>query len=164
MTTYNRDIPISQTPYRNTKVSMDKSQTEVRGLLRKYGVNDVQNTVRSGGLLSLVFARPDPVGHLNVYRIEVQALTKDEQGERQAARMFYWWMKAKLETISFGIADFETEMLPYQLISGEQGEQTVAEAVLPQLSAGATDIDPFRPALPSGGVQSALASGNKDSR
>lgn len=143
-------LPMSQTPYRSTKVSMDTSQSEVRGLLRKYGVKDVQNTVRSGGLLSLIFARPDPVGHLNVYRIEVQALTKDEQGERQAARMLYWWMKAKLETISFGIADFETEMLPYQLISGEQGHQTVAEAVLPQLSAGATAIDPFQPALPSG--------------
>ena len=150
MTTYNGGLPLSQTPYRNTKVTTDKSQSEVRALLRKYGVKDVQNTARSGGLLSLIFARPDPVGHLNVYRIEVQALTPDEQGERQASRMMYWWMKWKLEIISFGIVDFETEMLPYQLISGEQGQQTVAEAVLPQLMAGATLIDPFQPALPSG--------------
>ena len=161
MTGFYDGLPMSQTPYRNTKVSMDKSQSEVRGLLKKYGVHDVQNTVRSGGLLSLIFARPDPVGHLNVYRIEVQALTPDEQGERQASRMLYWWMKAKLETISFGIADFETEMLPYQMISGEQGDQTVAEAVLPQLMAGATIIDPFQPALPSGlSDQPALPSGD----
>ena len=143
-------MTMSQTPYRNTKVKMDKSQSEVRGLLKKYGVDDIQNTVRSGGKLSLIFARPDPVGHMNVYRIEVQALTPDTQGEQQASRMLYWWMKAKLETISFGIADFETEMLPYQMIHGEQGDQTVAQAVLPQLKAGATFIDPFQPALPRG--------------
>jgi len=150
MTNYNADIPLKQTPYRNTKVTMDKSQADVRRLLRKYDVRDVQNTVRAKGKLSLTFARPDFVGHLNVYQIEVQALTIDDQGERQASRMLYWWMKWKLEIISFGIADFETEMLPYQLISGEQGHQTVAEAVLPQLMAGATEIDPFQPALPSG--------------
>lgn len=148
--THDPDIPLSQTPYRNTKVSMDKSQSEVRGMLRKYGVHDVQNTVRSDGWISVIFARPDKVGHLNVYRIEAQALSIDEQGERQIMRMLYWWVKAKLETISFGIADFETEMLPYQLIAGDSGHQTVAEAVIPQLSAGATAIDPFQPALPSG--------------
>ncbi len=129
---------------------MDKSQSEVRALLRKYGVNDVQNTVTSGRVLTLKFARPDSVGHLSVYRIQMQSLTTDDQGERQASRMLYWWVKWKLEIISFGIADFETEMLPYQLIAGQQGQQTVAQAVLPQLSAGATDINPFQPALPSG--------------
>ena len=149
MTGFYGGLPLSQTPYRNTKVTTDKSQAEVRGLLKKYGVDDIQNTVRSSGLLSLVFARPDPVGNLNVYQIEVQALTPDEQGERQASRMMYWWMKWKLEIISFGIADFETEMLPYQMIRGEQGDQTVAQAVLPQLKAGATLIDPFQSALPS---------------
>ena len=150
MTTYNGDLPLSQTPYRGTKVTMDRSQSDVRKLLKKYDIDDIQNTVRSGRKLTLVFARPDPVGHMNVYRIEVQALTPDTQGEQQASRMLYWWMKAKLETISFGIADFETEMLPYQMIHGEQGDQTVAQAVLPQLKAGATIIDPFQPALPSG--------------
>ena len=105
----------------------------------------------------MIFARSDTVGHLNVYRIEVHALTPDDQGERQASRMLYWWMKAKIETIKFGLADFDTEMMPYQLISGEHGSQTVAEAVLPQLRAGATDIDPFQPALP------ALSSGSAES-
>lgn len=160
MTNYNADIPISQTPYRNTKVTMDKSLAEIRAMLKQYDVNDVSHTVRGDGLITMIFARPDEVGHMSAYKFQVRTLTPDNQGERQIMRMLYWWMKAKLETISFGIADFATEMLPYQLIAGEGGYQTVAESVIPQLKAGGTDIDPFMPALPSGHYKPALLSGH----
>ncbi len=144
-----RNRSIKETPYRDTEVSVDKSQAEVRSLLKRYDVEDTQFTTRRGGLFTLVYAKPQALGHLNVYRHEVQALTDDPRGERQAMRMMYWWMKAKLETIEFGIADFETEFLPYQLIAGDEGEVTLAEKILPQLRAGGTDTDPFRPALPA---------------
>lgn len=144
-----RSLNISETPYRGTEVTVDKSQAEVRSLLKGYDIEDMQFTTRRGGLFTLIYARPQELGHLNVYRHEVQSLTDDSQGERQAMRMMYWWMKAKLETVKFGIADFETEFLPYQLISGEEGEVTLAEKVLPQLRAGGTDVEPFRPALPA---------------
>ncbi len=150
MTSYQGNIPLSQTAYRDTKVAVDFSQTAVRKLLRKYDVRDVQNTSLHTGMMVLRFARPGEIGNMDVYSVKVQALTPDAQGERQAARMLYWWMKAMLETVAYGIADFNTAFLPYQLVAGEQGEQTVAEAVIPQLRSGATDIDPFRPALPSG--------------
>ena len=141
----------TRTPYEDTKVTPEKSQTAVRRLLRTYDVEDIQFTMRSGGIFQLVFAKPGDAGHLNVYRVVVRSLTFDAKGERQAMRMMWWWMKAKLESIAFGVADFETEWLPYQLVAGGG---TVAESVLPQLQAGGTDVDPFRPALPSGLVQS----------
>ena len=141
--------PLEKTPYRDTQVATEKSQTDVRRLLGKYHVDDIQFTVRGHELLQMVFARPGQFGHMDVYRVQVVPLSNDEKGERQAARMMFWWMKAKLETIEFGLADFETEWMPYQLVSGEDGPRTVAEMVLPQLQAGGTNVDPFRPALPA---------------
>lgn len=64
-------------------------------------------------------------------------------------RMLYSWAKAKAEIVDFGMVDFETEWLPYQLVSGRDGPVTVAESVLPQLRAGGTDLDPFQAALPA---------------
>ena len=143
-------MTLEKTPYRDTNVATEKSQTEVRKLLGKYHVDDIQFTVRGHELLQMVFARSGKLGHMDVYRIQVIPLSNDERGERQAMRMMFWWMKAKLETIEFGLANFETEWLPYQLVSGMEGPRTVAETVLPQLQAGGTDVDPFRPALPAG--------------
>lgn len=146
----NRSTPIEKTPYRDTQVAPEKSQAEVRKLLGMYGVDDIQFTVRGHELLRMVFARSGNLGHMDVYRIEVIPLSQDEKGERQAMRMMYWWMKAKLETIAFGLADFETEWLPYQLIAGHGGPVTVADTILPQLRGGGTSLDPFKPALPAG--------------
>ena len=142
-------MTLKNTPYRGTQVSTEKSQTDVRKLLGKYRCDDIQFTIRGHDLLQLVFARSGELGHMNVYQVKVVPLSADEAGERQAMRMMWWWLKTKLETIEFGIVDFETEMLPYQLVIGEHGHQTVAEAVLPQIRAGGTDVDPFRPALPA---------------
>ncbi len=142
-------MTLKSTPYRGTTVSTEKSQTDVRKLLAKYHCDDIQFTVRGHEFLQMVFARPGELGNMDVYRIQVVPLSNDDAGERQAMRMMWWWMKAKLETIEFGLADFETEWLPYQLVSGMEGPKTVAETVLPQLRGGGTDVDPFRPALPA---------------
>ena len=145
----NESRNVRDTPYRHTKVSVDKSQTDVRQFLRKYEVEDIQFTYRRNAGIQVVFARQDQVGHMNSYRVRSQPLTPDEQGDRQAMRMVFHWLKAMLETIEFGIADFETAMLPYQLVSGQEGPATVGEIVLDQIQAGGTVIDPFRPALPA---------------
>ena len=141
---------VDRTPYRGTEVSVDKSQAEMRRLLRKFDVEDLQFTFRASQGIQLVFAKPDQVGHFDTYRLRVQPLTNDDKGERQAMRMMYWWAKAKMETVEFGIADFETEWLPYRLVAGEKGPVTISERLLPQLKAGGTNVDPFKPALPAG--------------
>ena len=141
---------LAKTPYRATAVPADRSQTDLRTLLRRYDVEDLQFTYRRGAGIQLVFARPDEVGHMTAYRLRASLLSDDAQGERQAMRMLYYWTKSKVEVVDFGLADFETEWLPYQLVSGHDGPATVAESILPQLRAGGTEVDPFQPALPSG--------------
>ncbi len=141
---------LGRTPYRKTEVSVERSQHELRKLLARYGVNDLQFTYRREAGIQIMFARPDEVGHMSAYRLRAMLLSPDDQGERQAMRMLFWWTKHKVEAIDFGISDFETEWLPYQLIAGRDGSSTVAEQVMPQLRAGGTNIDPFQPALPSG--------------
>lgn len=143
-------IPIENTPYRSTEVPPERSQGEIRKMLAKYNVSDVQFTHEGLKGLKMVMAVSGDEGHMNVYKMEIPFLTKDEIGERQGWRMLYWWMKYKLEAETFTFTDFETEMLPYRLVQTERGPSTIAETVLPQLRAGGTNSDPFRPALPSG--------------
>ena len=61
---------------------------------------------------------------MSTYRLRARLLSNDDTGERQAMRMLYWWSKHKLEAIEFGVSDFETEWLPYQLVSGRDGVST----------------------------------------
>lgn len=144
-------MDLRTTPYRYTQVSVGKSRDEIDGMLAKYDASQNRWTNQSDGSFILEFARPDDVGHLTLYQVSVAVLTNDQTGRRQAARFLHWFVKSKLEAVALGIiSDFETEWLPYQMIHSPTGPKTVAQAVLPQLKAGGTNIDPFRPALPSG--------------
>ena len=145
-----QEIPLHKTPYRDTESTPEKSQGEIRRMLAKYGIQDIQFTHHGQTKLVMRMGVDAGDGHMNAYALDVPFLTTDTKGERQAWRMLFWWLKAKLETLMFSFTDFETEMLPYRLVAGENGPITVAQSILPQLRAGGTDIDPFRPALPEG--------------
>lgn len=143
-----KDIPLSETPYRDTDVTAARSQEAIRKLLTKHQVEDVQWTHRGQRLVLVGFAKDDPRGHKFAYKLGVEYLTEDERGEMQGHRMLYWWMKGILESIEFGIYDFETIMMPFQLVFTEAGPKTLAEVIRPQLAAGGDNIDPFRAAIP----------------
>ena len=142
------DIPLSETPYRDTDVTAARSQEAIRKLLAKHQAEDTQWTYRGHTGVLVSFAKDDPKGHKFAYRLGVEYLTKDERGEMQGHRMLYWWMKGILESIEFGIYDFETIMMPFQLVNTEAGPKILSEVLRPQLAAGGDDIDPFRAAIP----------------
>lgn len=52
------------------------------------------------------------------FRLRIEYL--DEKKQRQNLRALYWYLKAKIEAIEFGIVDLEQEFLPYVLVSGDE--------------------------------------------
>jgi len=56
------------------------------------------------------------------FRLEVDF--EDERQHKQKMRALYWYLKAKVEAIQFGLVDMEREFLPYLLT---QGGKTVYE-------------------------------------
>lgn len=50
------------------------------------------------------------------FRLEVNF--EDQRQHRQMMRALYWYLKAKVEAIQFGLVDLEREFLPYLLVAG----------------------------------------------
>lgn len=135
----------SRTPYRYTEVKVSASQEAIRKLLVKYDVEATRFTF-AGELAVVEFVR-----HNQPYRITAKGLGIDNQSDRQIWRVLYFWLKSKMEAIDFGLMEFETEFLPYAVISDGRRSATVADAVRPRLEAGTLDPDdPFRRLLTGG--------------
>ena len=116
-----------KTPYRGTEVPVGRTQEAIRLLLKKYDVRATRFTA-AGVHIAMEFVR-----HKQGYKIAAESLGSDEKSERQIWRVVFYWLKSKLEAVNFGLMEFETEFLPYALISGGQ---TVDEAVRPRLERG----------------------------
>lgn len=135
----------SKTPYRDTEVKVSNSQEAIRKLLSKHDVKATRFTF-AGDLAAVEFVRHD-----QPYRITARGLGMDDKSDRQIWRVLYFWLKSKMEAIDFNLMKFETEFLPYAVISNGRKSATVAEAVRPRLEAGTLDPDdPFRRLLGMG--------------
>ena len=154
---------MTRTAYADTNVAVWRSQEQIRNLLSKLNVVGVRSTFFSGvGMLE--FVRNTKGGTRLPYRIVVTPkVNKDTQNpvkeldraERQVWRVVYWWLKAKVEALDFGLVEFEQEFLPYMMLQDRQGhESTVAQAFFESMAGRlAAGNDPFaglRPALPEG--------------
>ena len=120
-----------KTPYRGTEVTTGRTQEAIRLLLKKYDAGTTRFTM-AGMHITMEFIR-----HGQGYRIAAESLGLDEKSERQIWRVVFYWLKSKLEVVNFGLMEFETEFLPYALISGGQ---TVNEAISPRLAVGREEL------------------------
>jgi len=117
----------SKTPYRGTEVPVGRSQEFITKLLRKHDVGATRFT--SAGLhVGIEFIR-----HEQPYKITATSLGLDDKSERQIWRILFFWLKAKLTVLDFNIGEFETEFLPYALITHDGKSATVDEAIRPRL-------------------------------
>ena len=57
-------------------------------------------------------------GRKLAFRLRIQYATDRQQ--RQNLRALYWYLKAKIEAIEFGIVDLEQEFMPYMLAPSGQ--------------------------------------------
>lgn len=141
--------------YRDTEVPVNRTVNGLERLLQEFGCESRAVTTAHHDGEALVAAEFSYRKRL--YRIRL-SLGRDPKAQRQRMRMLYWYVKALLEAVLFGVVSAEEALLPYAAISdGQGGVTTVARATLPMLEAGGSAVDPTalfealrpRPALPA---------------
>lgn len=129
-----------------TSVPSDRSKTEIERILVRYGADGfayMSNPDRAAIAFraanrNIRFVLPMPkleeVSRTSSGRARKKGAIEEahSQETRRRWRALALSIKAKLETVESGIAEFETEFMPYIVLPG--GE-TVAERVQPQIEA-----------------------------
>lgn len=129
--------------YAQTNVPPGRSRDVIERLLSRIGVETFRwtNTADAEGI-EFLWPRPEgsPVGFRLVIRFDTPAR------RAQMLRALFWYLKAKIEAIEFGLLDTEQAFLPHMLTPGGQ---TVFERI--QDGDMEALIGPDMIALPSGG-------------
>lgn len=112
--------------YANTNVSVGKTKEQIETLLQRVGAVGFQ---WNSGLPELRDSE-NACGFEQItagirwhnrdlaFRLRIEFI--GERRKRQCLRALYWYLKAKVEAIEFGIVDLEQEFMPYILApSGE---------------------------------------------
>lgn len=121
-----------------TKVSTQKSEAEIRALLRKHGAVGFMIGEQAGSALiafemkdrRLKFIVPMPVMGRGTTENKVK------QETRRRYRALALVLKAKLEAVESKIVEFETEFLAHIVFDGNT---TVGERMIPQLRSALED-------------------------
>lgn len=108
--------------YSNTTVGAGRSKEQIEILLKKVGAigfnwvshipfkEDGGETVEGLEQLNAMLRWQ---GRKVSFRLAIRWVTDKQQ--RQNLRALYWYLKAKIEAIEFGIVDLEQEFMPYML-------------------------------------------------
>jgi len=143
-------------PYSSTKADPEKTQMDITRLLREYGCSGVQwTTVYDRNEVKLAFTV-----EVEVRGVKKQLLVQVEPpifaakrrtwnpkagrydivmapNWAQSFRMLFWWLKAKLEAVAYGLTSFEKEFLSGVVTSLPDGRKiTVGDAILNQVYEG----------------------------
>ncbi len=148
---------------RATKVPVDRSRFQIEHILTRYGAEQFAYATKKDGAMigfrvedrNIRISVPFPDKTSRVFThsksgyelAENQVESRIDQEVRRRWRALLLVIQAKLEAVDSGIAEFETEFLPYIVLPGGQ---TVAEKALPSV-ARAYNSGKDVPLLPSGG-------------
>ena len=105
--------------YANTSVAPGRTKEQIEELLTRVGAvafRWASRTILPGE--DVLEAGLEWKGRELAFRLSIQF--EDERQRKQRLRALYWYLKAKVEAIQFGIIDLEQEFLPYLITaSGE---------------------------------------------
>ncbi len=105
--------------YAQTQVAAGKTKDQIEELLTRVGAVGFRwasRTVLPGE--DILEAGLECNGRQLAFRLAVRY--EDDRERKQRLRALYWYLKAKVEAIQFGIIDLEQEFLPYLITaSGE---------------------------------------------
>jgi hypothetical protein len=145
-------ITRKKAPYAGTEVSPDKSRSQIDQLLRDFGASGVQwTTLWDKARVEIQFGIEHD-GKKVVVKIIAPTFTathtswnsKLGRNETVAApnwaqsfRLLFYYLKAKLEQVTYGLREFEEEFLADTVVLTPGGEaQRVADFVLPAIENG----------------------------
>jgi hypothetical protein len=152
-----------KSPYEGTEVDVDKSRAQIDRLLQEHGAEGVQwTTAWKQGKVHLRFVMRSPrTQKLVGFDVEPPAfkvkrktwspekgrnIEVEEPNWPQAMRMLYYWLKAKLEAVTYGLREVEREFLNEMVVTTADGrETTVGELAQQQLQAGAMKLPMLEP-------------------
>jgi len=132
-------------PYNTTKVSVKETQIAIANLLKEYGVEN-KAWITEHGKETLIFQITVQVG--NVERtlafkfqpvmIRVNYPRKRKKLEEKASwRIFYWYLKSKLEAIKYGLISIERELMANIIYSGQlQDARTIGDVMTEIIQTG----------------------------
>ncbi len=128
-------------PYYGTKKSVVETLAVIQKELYKNGAQGMRWTeVPDEGLYEIEFLFPTPIedGGKRMFKFRVRpTILKKRDGTphpEATMRMVLWWLKSKLEAVTYGLRTFTEEFLAeavHQLPSGE--EVTVGEVLIPRI-------------------------------
>lgn len=105
--------------YSDTTVSPGRSKEQIEGLLLKVDATGFRWSTQLASSSGPGYERLEAALDWNekqiAFRLEVDY--EDERQKRQRLRALYWYLKAKIEAIQFGLVDLEREFLPYLITS-----------------------------------------------
>lgn len=145
----------------NTTVSVEKSEAEIKGLMRRYGADRfMSGEERTGAMIAF-----EMEGRRIIFRLPLpdradDAFTKTERGRdrtpeaafaaweqacRSRWRSLYLCIKAKMESVESGIESFEEAFLPHIMLpDGSTVGQNAAPAIAAAYKSGT--MQPLLPA------------------
>lgn len=146
-------IRAKKAPYRGTEVPPERTKGEVERLLRDFGADGVswteiwsQNRAQLQFILEVeankrVLVRLEPPAFLGQHRSYNAATGRSEvikaANWAQSYRLLKAYLKAKLESIAYGLRDVEEEFLADLVVTDRQGrERTVREIYNEQIGSG----------------------------
>lgn len=117
--------------YINTSVTPGKTRDEVEKLLKRVGADSFRWSSFQGEetLEALLSWKDQRLG----FRLSAKYTTDRER--QQKLRALYWYLKAKIEAIQFGLVDLEQEFLPYLLTASGRTVYEIQEGQVLKLLA-----------------------------
>ena len=105
--------------YSSTNVSSGRSKEQIEQLLVKVDATGFRWSSRLVSAAGSGYEQLEAMLEWNDKTIgfRLQVDYGDEREKRQRLRALYWYLKAKLEAIHFGLVDLEQEFLPYLITS-----------------------------------------------
>ena len=156
-------LKYNKPPYGDTSVDADKTQFQITQLLRKYGVSQINwqvNYDMEQVVLDFVIEYQKQ-GQPDMHRVLVRVqppmfvdtrrtwdgkagkhVKKDMANWAQSMRLLYYWIKAKIEAVSFGLNSVEKEFLSDILTKAPDGTpMTVWELIFGEVQKGSLMLE-----------------------
>ena len=150
-------IKPKKAPYASTVKDPDSSIADINRMLRTYGIDNYQwTTLWNENRVELRFAIELEVGRKIGILVRPPPFTSKhrtwnaKKGRNeiveapnwpQCMRLLFWWLKAKVEAVAYGLREVEEEFLSDVIVKLPTGEETtVGEAMRPALAAGSNSV------------------------
>ncbi len=149
-------LKLTKPPYADTKVDAEKTQQEITSLLRKYGVSQINwqinydlEQVQLDFVIEYTKSEDQQVHRIAVrvkppmfaasrrtWDAKLGRYKKEELANwAQSMRLLLYWIKAKLEAVSFGLNSVEKEFLSDIITTLPDGSKmTVWEMISEQMN------------------------------